>query len=60
MNPIEVSDEMYDTLIQLTIEMNTQNPRGTKMPHIFQIRDWEKVWDDNCNGDAMEYYELKN
>jgi hypothetical protein len=57
---IEVSDEMYDNLIQLATEMATQNPRGTKMPHIFQIRDWEKVWDDNCNGDVHCYIDTED
>jgi hypothetical protein len=60
MKTIEVSDEMYDKLIQLATEMNTQDPRGTKMPHIFQIRDWEMTWDDNCNGDVQVYIDTED
>ena len=52
MKNIEVSDEMYDKLIQLATEMTTQDPRGTRGPHIFQIRDWKKVYDWNLNGDV--------
>jgi hypothetical protein len=50
MKTIEVSDEMYAKLIELANEMTTQDPRGTRMPHLFQIRDWKKVYDWNLNG----------
>jgi hypothetical protein len=49
---IEVSDEMYDKLIELATEMTTQDPRATRMPHMFQIRDWKKVYDAELNGDT--------
>lgn len=49
---IELSDEMYDKLIGLANEITTQDPRGTRMPHIFQIRDWKKVYDWNLNGNT--------
>ena len=52
MKTIEVSDKMYAKLIELATEMTTQDPRGTRMPHIFQIRDWEKVFDADLNGDT--------
>jgi hypothetical protein len=32
--------------------MTTQDPWGTRMPHMFQIRDWKKVYDWNMNGDT--------
>lgn len=51
MKTIEVSDEMYGKLISLATEMTTQDPRGTKMPHMFQIRDWKRVYDWGLNGD---------
>lgn len=51
MKQIEVSDEMYAKLIELATEMTSQDPRGTRMPHMFQIRDWKKVYDESCNGD---------
>jgi hypothetical protein len=53
MKTIELSDEMYDKLISLATEMTTQDPRGTKMPHIFQIRDWKKVYDYGLNGNTF-------
>ena len=51
MKTIEVSDEVYAKLIELANEMTTQDPRGTRMPHMFQIRDWKKVYDESGNGD---------
>lgn len=62
---IEVSDEMYDKLIELATEMTTQDMRGTRMPHMFQIRDWKKVYDWRCNGhqiiwvDASSNFEVE-
>jgi hypothetical protein len=53
MKTIEVSDEMYAKLIELATEMTTQDPRGTRMPHIFQIRDWKKAYDADLNGDIQ-------
>lgn len=52
MKTIEVSDEVYAKLIDIANEMTTQDPRGTRMPHLFQIRDWKKVYDWNMNGDT--------
>ena len=52
---IEVSEEMYNKLIELATEMTTQDPRGTRMPHMFQIRDWKKVYDADLNGDTHIY-----
>ena len=51
MKTIELSDEMYDKLMELATEMTTQDPRGTRMPRMFQIRDWKKVYDAELNGD---------
>jgi hypothetical protein len=48
---IEVDDNIYSKIIDLVNEMVNQDPRGTRMPHIFQIRDWKKVYDWGLNGD---------
>lgn len=53
MKTIEISDEMYDKLISLATEITTQNPRGTRYPHIFQIRNWKKQYDWGLNGDIQ-------
>jgi hypothetical protein len=55
MKTIETSDEIYDKLIKLANEMTTQDPRATRMPHMFQIRDWKKVYKDYPNGDIQIY-----
>jgi predicted transcriptional regulator len=57
---IEVSDEMYDKLIELATEMTTQDPRATRMPHMFQIRDWKKVYDAELNGDVRIFLDRGN
>lgn len=51
MKTIEVTDEMYAKLMVLATEMTEQDPRGTRMPHMFQIRDWKRVYDWGLNGD---------
>lgn len=52
MKTIEVTDEMYVKLVELATEMKEQDPRMTRMPHIFQIRDWQRNYDWNLNGDV--------
>lgn len=52
MKTIEVTDEMYEGLTKLATEMIEQDPRSTRMPHLFQIRDWKRVYDWNLNGDV--------
>lgn len=43
MKKIEVSDEMYNFLMELSNELNTQNHRATAMPYFFQIQTKEEV-----------------
>lgn len=59
MKTIEVSDEMYDRLIELATEMTTQDPRCTKMPHMFQIQTKYKVYDWGLNGDERCYIDTE-
>jgi hypothetical protein len=49
---IEVPEEIYAKLIELASEMTAQDPRGTRMPHMFQIRDWKRRYDWDLNGDT--------
>jgi hypothetical protein len=60
MKTIEVSEEMYAKLIELAKEMTTQDPRGTRMPHLFQIRDWKKVYDAELNGNTIIWLDRGN
>jgi ABC-type ATPase with predicted acetyltransferase domain len=43
MKNIEVTDEMYNFLIELSSEINTQDNRATAMPYFFQIQTKEEV-----------------
>ena len=37
MKTIEVSDEMYNALLSISKELNTQNHRSTRMPYMIQV-----------------------
>lgn len=62
MKTIEVSDEMYEFLMNLSKELNTQDHRGTRMPYFFQVQTQEQVavpeyqgtqaW--HCDGSLIE------
>jgi hypothetical protein len=43
MKTINISDEMYEKLMDISKELNTQNHRSTSMPYIIQVRDFKKV-----------------
>lgn len=60
MKTIEVTDEVYAKLIELANEMTTQDMRGTRMPHMFQIRDWKKVYDGDLNGNTIIWLDRGN
>jgi hypothetical protein len=60
MKTIEVSDEMYDQLVELATEMVTQDPSYTAMPHLFQIQTEKKVYDWSCNGHNKVWIDVGN
>ena len=37
MKTIEVTDEMYESLMSISKELNTQSHRGTRMPYVIQV-----------------------
>lgn len=43
MKTIEITDEMHNSLMELSKEMTAQDMRCTAMPHMFQIRTIEQV-----------------
>jgi hypothetical protein len=61
MKTIQVSDEMYEFLMNLSKELNTQDHRATAMPYIFQVQDeveisvgegqGEEAW--HCDGSVI-------
>ena len=53
MKTIEVTDEMYNSLMELSKEMTTQDMRSTAMPHMFQIQTTEQTpAGDGCGTEA--------
>lgn len=57
MKTIKVSDEMYEFLINLSKELNTQDNRCTAMPYFFQIQTKEEVSVPEDSGTECWYYD---
>ncbi len=53
MKTIELTDEMYDKLIELSTEMKTQDNRYTAMPFMFQVETTEQVAAYEGCGDSI-------
>ena len=53
MKTIQVSDEMYESLMELSKEMTSQDPMGTRMPHLFQVRTTEECAAYNGCGEQI-------
>ena len=43
MKTIELSDEMYASLMELSKEINSQDHRGTRMPYMIQVSEKKEV-----------------
>lgn len=54
MKNIQISDEMYDFLINLSEKMKKQDNRFTASPYIYQIQDDYKVYNINDEGEYIE------
>lgn len=50
MKTIEVTDEMYDKLIELSNEINSQDNRATAAPYFFQIQTQKRVFTPEACG----------
>ncbi len=55
MKTIEITDEMYDSLMEISKELNTQNHRSTAMPYFFQIQDETEAIVYEDNGGEIKY-----
>lgn len=53
MRTIEVTDEIYDFLSNLSKEIKTQDNRGTAKPYFFQVMEEEEVGVPNGNGEEV-------
>jgi len=43
MKTIEVTDDMYESLMSISKELNTQSHRGTRMPYMIQVSKKKEV-----------------
>jgi predicted CopG family antitoxin len=57
MKTIKITDEMYEFLINLSHELNTQNNRFTATPYIFQIQDEEEFSVGEGVGEVAWFYD---
>lgn len=56
MKTIEVSNEMHDSLVELSKEMNNQDHRGTASPYLFQIQTQEEIAvPEGCGTEAWHF-----
>lgn len=56
MKQIEVTDEMYDFLINISKELNTQDNRATAKPYFFQVQVKEQIAvPEGCGNEAWHY-----
>lgn len=57
MKTIEVTDEMYEFLMNLSNELNTQDHRGTRMPYFFQVQTKKQIAVPEGNGTEAWHYD---
>ena len=56
MKTIQVTDEMYEFLMNLSKELNTQDHRGTAMPYFFQVQTKHRIAvPEGCGTEAWYY-----
>jgi len=55
MKTIQLTEEMYDKLMDLSKKMNTQSHRATAMPCFFQVQDTVQIYgiDDKYNNNGF-------
>ena len=53
MKTIKVTNKMYNFLMELSTELNTQNHRLTAMPYFFQIQTDEEIFMAKGQGEAF-------
>lgn len=57
MKTIEVTDEAYNGLIEISKQMNSQSHRGTAMPYFFQVQTKKQIAVPEGNGIEAWYYD---
>jgi hypothetical protein len=57
MKIIEIEDEMYEFLMNLSKELNTQDHRGTRMPYFFQVQTTKQIAVPEGNGTEAWHYD---
>jgi hypothetical protein len=57
MKTIEINDETYNFLMDLSKEINNQNHRGTAMPYFFQVQTKHQIAVPEGNGNIAWHYD---
>lgn len=57
MKTIEVNDEMYNFLMDLSEELNEQDHRATRMPYFFQVKTRHQIAVPEGNGIQAWFYD---
>jgi hypothetical protein len=57
MKTIEINDETYNFLMDLSKEINTQSHRGTAMPYFFQVQTKHQIAVPDGNGIVAWHYD---
>lgn len=56
MKTIQVTDQMYNFLMNLSKELTTQDHRGTAMPYFFQVQTTHRIAvPEGCGNEAWHY-----
>ncbi len=57
MRSIQIPEDIYNKLMEISREIRTQDNRCTAPPHFFQIRERKKIYDWGLNGDHQIFVE---
>lgn len=60
MKTIQLTDELYNNLMELSKKLNTQSHRATAMPYFFQVMDTKRIYGIDSNFDNSGYVWVKD
>ena len=60
MKTIQVTDDLYDKLMEMSKKLNTQSHRATAMPYFFQVMETKRIYGIDSNYDSNGYVWMKD